>query len=108
MFKDELDFMCYTINNISEMNSAYKGINKYIDASLENILYRKQSDFGMDDNIPVLTYRMKDTFSKFEEEHSRELRPQLNIKNSSVAVLTQFYDHLKSLGMKISSFETDF
>ncbi len=107
MFKDELDFMCYTINNISEMNSAYKGINKYIDASLENILYRKQSDFRRN-NIPVLTYRMKDTVSKFEEEHSKELRPQLNIKNSSVVVLTQFYDHLKSLNMEISSFETDF
>ena len=101
MFKDELDFMCYTINNISEMNSAYKGINKYIDASLENILYREESSFDRDE-IPVLTYRMKDTFSKYEEEHSKELRPQLNIKNSSIAVLTQFYDHLKSIGMKIS------
>ena len=96
------------INAISEKNSAYKGINKYIDASLENILYRKESDFRITKNISVLTYRMKDAFSKFEEEHSKELRPQLNIKNSSIAVLTQFYDHLKSIGMKISSFETDF
>jgi len=74
---------------------------------LENILYREESAFDLDE-IPVLTYRMKDTFSKFEEEHSKELQPQLNIKNSTIAVLTQFYDHLKSLNMKISSFETDF
>ena len=107
MFKNQLDHMCFIINAISEKNSAYKGINKFIDASLENIFYRKESDFRRK-NIPVLTYSMKDTFSKFEEEHSKELRPQLNIKNSSIAVLTQFYDHLKSLGMKIASFETDF
>jgi len=100
--------MCFIINAISEKNSAYKGINKFIDASLENIFYRKESDFRTTKNIPVLTYCMKDTFSKFEEEHSKKLRPQLNIKNSSVAILTQFYDHLKSLNMKISSFETDF
>ena len=75
---------------------------------MENILYRKESDFRTTKNILVLTYCMKDTFSKFEEEHSKELRPQLNIKNSSIAVLTQFYDHLKSIGMKIASFENDF
>ena len=65
--------MCFIISKISEKNSAYKGINKFIDASLENILYREESDFDRDE-IPVLTYRMKDTFSKFEEEHSKELR----------------------------------
>ena len=70
--------MCFIISKISEKNSAYKGINKFIDASLENILYRGKSAFGQN-YIPVLTYRIKDAFSNFEEVNSKELRPLLNI-----------------------------
>ncbi len=99
--------MCFIISKISEKNSAYKGINKFIDASLENILYRRKSAFGQN-NISVLTYRIKDAFSNFEEVNSKELRPLLNIQNSSVSILNQFYDHLKSISMKIVQFETDF
>ena len=74
MFTDKLDDICFIINAISENNSAYKRINKYIDASLENILYRIKSDFDIY-NIAVLTYPMRDTFSKFDEEHSRTTTP---------------------------------
>ena len=88
MFKKELDHMCFIIDAISEKNSAYKGINRFIDTSLENILFRGKSSYHGRSYIPVLTYRIKDAFSKFEEENSRTLRPHLNIKNSSVAILT--------------------
>ncbi len=60
--------MCFIINLISEKNSAYKGINKFIDTSMENILFRQESSYGLDD-IPVFTYRIKDAFTKFEEEN---------------------------------------
>ena len=70
--------MCFTINAISEKNSAYQGINKFIDASLENILYRLESVFRRR-HIPVFTYRTKNALSKFEEENLKELRPLLNI-----------------------------
>jgi len=70
--------MCFIISKISEKNSAYKGIKIFIDASLENILYRRKSAFGQN-NISVLTYRIKDAFSNFEEVNSKELRPFLNI-----------------------------
>jgi len=66
MFTRELDLLCSTINLISEKNSAYKGINKFIDTSMENILFRGKSYYGYK-NIPVLTYRIKDAFTKFEE-----------------------------------------
>ncbi len=60
--------MCFIINLISEKNSAYKGINKFIDTSMENILFRYKSSYGRK-KIPVLTYRIKDAFTKFEEEN---------------------------------------
>ena len=66
MFKKELDHLCFIVNAISEKNSAYKGINKFIDASMENMLFRGESAYGLH-NIPVLTYRIKDAFTKFEE-----------------------------------------
>ncbi len=66
MFKKELDHLCFIVNAISEKNSAYKGINKFIDASMENILFRGESAHGLP-RIPVLTYRIKDAFTKFEE-----------------------------------------
>ena len=66
MFKNELDHLCFIVNAISEKNSAYKGINKFIDASMENILFRGESAHGLP-RIPVLTYRIKDAFTNFEE-----------------------------------------
>ena len=68
MFINQLDRICFTINYITEKNSVYKGINKFIDTSMENILFRLESYYGMN-NIPVLTYRIKDAFTKFEEEN---------------------------------------
>ena len=60
--------MCFTINLISEKNSAYKGINRFIDTSMENILFRGESAYGPKRSyIPVLTYRIKDAFTNFEE-----------------------------------------
>ncbi len=66
MFKKSLDHLCFIINAISEKNSAYKGINRFIDTSMENILFREKSSHGRS-YIPVLTYRIKDAFTKFEE-----------------------------------------
>ena len=68
MFTNELDHLCFIVNAISEKNSAYKGINKFIDASMKNILFRGESAYGPHGSyIPVLTYRIKDAFTKFEE-----------------------------------------
>ena len=66
MFTKELDHLCFIVNAISEKNSAYKGINKFIDTSMENMLFREESSHGRP-LIPVLTYRMKDAFTNFEE-----------------------------------------
>ncbi len=66
MFTRELDYLCFIVNAISEKNSAYKGINKFIDASMENILFRGESAHGLP-RILVLTYRIKDAFTNFEE-----------------------------------------
>ena len=71
MFTDELYYLCFIINAISEKNSAYKGINRFIDTSMENILFRGKSSHERRtyerSYIPVLTYRIKDAFTNFEE-----------------------------------------
>ena len=58
---------------IFEDNSGFGLLKNHIDTSLNNMFYREVSFFQRAD-VPVFSYKFKDTFSRYEEKRYKELR----------------------------------
>ena len=59
-------------------SKGYGDLNKYVEINLDNIFYRTRSKYHDKDidtvNIPVLSFRIKETFSKSEEDNNSDLQ----------------------------------